>query len=427
MKEREGVMSLTLTSETLPADHKAAIRQMKRELRAQICDVQAVFDRLHAKIADRVAEIAALKKSGDPVWPVIPFADVKNGTLSEAQRAAVKRRGCAVIKGHFPREQALAWDNAMLDYLDRNHFDEVYKGPGDNFFGTLTASRPEIYPIYWSQAQMQARQSEEMAQVQSFLNRLWTFESNGKQWFNPDVSVIYPDRIRRRPPGTTSKGLGAHTDSGALERWLLPAYQQVFARVFDGNVDEYDPWNAAHRTDVEEYTVDNTTKCSVFRTFQGWTALSDMIPDQGLLHVVPIPEAMAYILLRPLLDDVPEDELCGVAPGRVLPISEKWHPLLIEALTSIPALEAGDSVWWHCDVIHSVAPVENQQGWGNVMYIPAAPMCEKNLAYAKKVKAALETGASPGDFPREDYETDWQDRFTLNDLNIHGKRALGMA
>lgn len=420
-------MSLTFTSETLPADHKAAIRQMKRELRAQIGDVQTVFDRLHAKIADRVAEIAALKKSGDPVWPVIPFADVKNGTLSEAQRAAVKRRGCAVIKGHFPREQALAWDNAMLDYLDRNHFDEVYKGPGDNFFGTLTASRPEIYPIYWSQAQMQARQSEEMAQVQSFLNRLWTFESNGKQWFNPDVSVIYPDRIRRRPPGTTSKGLGAHTDSGALERWLLPAYQQVFARVFDGNVDQYDPWNAAHRTDVEEYTVDNTTKCSVFRTFQGWTALSDMIPDQGLLHVVPIPEAMAYILLRPLLDDVPEDELCGVAPGRVLPISEKWHPLLIEALTSIPALEAGDSVWWHCDVIHSVAPVENQQGWGNVMYIPAAPMCEKNLAYAKKVKAALETGASPGDFPREDYETDWQDRFTLNDLNIHGKRALGMA
>ncbi|WP_395676478.1 DUF1479 domain-containing protein [Enterobacter sp.] len=419
-------MTLTFTSEILPADHKAAIRQMKRELRAQIGDVQAVFDKLSDKIATRVAEINALKNKGESVWPVIPFADVKNGQITDAQRDAVKRRGCAVIKGHFPREQTLAWDNSMLDYLDLNQFDDVYKGPGDNFFGTLTASRPEIYPIYWSQAQMQARQSEEMAQVQSFLNRLWTFESNGKQWFNPDVSVIYPDRIRRRPPGTTSKGLGAHTDSGALERWLLPAYQQVFARVFDGNVEKYDPWNAAHRTEVEEYTVDNTTKCSVFRTFQGWTALSDMIPGQGLLHVVPIPEAMAYILLRPLLDDVPEDELCGVAPGRVLPISEKWHPLLIEALTSIPALEAGDSVWWHCDVIHSVAPVEEQQGWGNVMYIPAAPMCEKNLAYAKKVKAALETGASPGDFPREDYETTWQDRFTVNDLNIHGKRALGM-
>ena len=384
-------MAVTHTSETLPADPKAAIRQIKRELRAQIGDVQTVFDRLTARIAARLEEIDALKASAQDVWPTIPFEAIARGQVTEAQRELIKRRGCAVIKGHFSRERALAWDNSMLDYLDRNHFDDVYRGPGDTFFGSLEASRPEIYPIYWSQAQMQARQS-----------------------------------IRRRPPGTTSKGLGAHTDSGALERWLLPAYQKVFADVFNGNIDAYDPWDAAHRTEVEEYTVDNTTKCSVFRTFQGWTALSDMIPDQGLLHVVPIPEAMAYVLLRPLLDDVPDDELCGVAPGKVLPISEKWHPLLIKALSSIPALNAGDSVWWHCDVIHSVAPVENQQGWGNVMYIPAAPMCEKNLAYAQKVKVALARGASPGDFPREDYEASWEGRFTLDDLNIHGKRALGM-
>ena len=417
---------MTFTYETLPTDAKTAIREMKAELRKQIGDVQQVFDKLSAKIEARVAEIDALKAQGLPVWPEVPYSDIAAGTVSEATRNEIKRRGCAVIKGHFPREQALAWDRAMLNYLDANHFDDVYKGPGDSFFGSLEASRPEIYPIYWSQAQMQARQSDNMAAVQSFLNRLWKSESNGKQWFDPDVSVIYPDRIRRRPPGTTSKGLGAHTDSGALERWLLPAYQRVFAHVFNGNFDDYDPWDAAHRTDVEEYTVDNTTKCSVFRTFQGWTALSDMLPGQGLLHVVPIPEAMAYVLLRPLLDDVPDDELCGVAPGKVLPVSEKWHPLLMKALTSIPAITAGDSVWWHCDVIHCVAPVDNQQGWGNVMYIPAAPMCEKNRAYAHKVKEALEKGISPGDFPREDYETNWQGRFTLEDLNVRGKRALGM-
>lgn len=417
---------MTFTYETLPTDAKSAIREMKAELRQQIGDVQQVFDKLSAKIEARVAEIDALKGQGLPVWPEVPYSDVAAGTVSEATRNEIKRRGCAVIKDHFPREQALAWDRAMLDYLDANHFDDVYKGPGDSFFGSLEASRPEIYPIYWSQAQMQARQSDNMAAVQSFLNRLWKSESNGRQWFDPDISVIYPDRVRRRPPGTTSKGLGAHTDSGALERWLLPAYQRVFAHVFNGNVDDYDPWDAAYRTDVEEYTVDNTTKCSVFRTFQGWTALSDMLPGQGLLHVVPIPEAMAYVLLRPLLDDVPDDELCGVAPGKVLPISEKWHPLLIKALTSIPAITAGDSVWWHCDVIHSVAPVNNQQGWGNVMYIPAAPMCEKNPAYAHNVRKALEKGASPGDFPREDYEANWDGRFTLDDLNIHGKRALGM-
>ena len=37
-------MAALPTHETLPADHKAAIRQMKQALRAQIGDVQAVFD-----------------------------------------------------------------------------------------------------------------------------------------------------------------------------------------------------------------------------------------------------------------------------------------------------------------------------------------------------------------------------------------------
>ena len=170
--------------------------------------MQAVFDRLTARIAARLEEIDALKASGqdvlanDPVRRYCPGPG--HGSPARAHQASRLRR----YQGPFSREQALAWDNAMLEYLDRNHFDDVYKGPGDTFFGSLEASRPEIYPIYWSQAQMQARQSDEMAAVQSFLNRLWTFNRDGKQWFDPDVSVIYPDRIRRRPPGTTSKGLG---------------------------------------------------------------------------------------------------------------------------------------------------------------------------------------------------------------------------
>lgn len=50
----------------------------------------------------------------------------------------------------------------------------------------------------------------------------------------------------------------------------------------------------------------------------------------------------------------------------------------------------------------------------------------ENRAYAHKVRKALEKGVSPGDFPREDYEANWEGRFTLEDLNVHGKRALGM-
>ena len=61
---------------------------------------------------------------------------------------------------------------------------------------------------------------------------------------------------------------------------------------------------------------------------QGWTALSDMDHDQGVLHTVPIPEAMGYLMLRPLLDDVPEDDMCGVTTNQTFPASERWHSLL---------------------------------------------------------------------------------------------------
>nr|WP_310616156.1 DUF1479 domain-containing protein [Pantoea cypripedii] len=420
-------MNTSFTSVTLPDDHKAKIRLMKQQLRAQIGDVEGLFLQVKAKITQAIAEAKEDEAQRGTAWPVVSWRDIAEKNISQEQIDFIKRRGCVVVKQNFARDEALAWDKAMLDYLELNDFDNLYRGPGDTFFGSLEASRPEIYPIYWSKSQMEARQSEGISLTQSFLNRLWKFNSGGVTWFDPDVSIIYPDRIRRRLPGTTSKGLGAHTDSGALERWLLPAYQQVFRNIFNNQFADYDPWDAAHRTEVDEYDVANTTKCSAFRTFQGWTALSDMETGQGLLHVVPVPEAMAYVLLRPLLSDVPEDELCGVAPGKVLPISQQWHPDLIAGLSSIPPLQAGDSVWWHCDVIHSVAPVESQQGWGNVMYIPAAPLCDKNLRYAEKVANALDFGISPPDFPREDYERDWQERFTTADLNAIGKRSLGLA
>jgi hypothetical protein len=94
---------------------------------------------------------------------------------------------------------------------------------------------------------------------------------------------------------------------------------------------------------------------------------------------------------------------------------------------SIPDVRAGDSVWWHCDIIHSVAPVQNQQGWGNVMYVPAAPWCPRNGRYAANVREALVTGSSPSDFPAEHYERTWTNRFQPHDLNDTGRRGLGLA
>ena len=60
------------------------------------------------------------------------------------------------------------------------------------------------------------------------------------------------------------------------------------------------------------------------------------------------------------------------------------------------------------------------------MYIPAAPWCARNAAYAESVRAAFRAGRSPSDFPDENYETDWTGRFTESDLNGIGRRSLGL-
>ena len=413
--------------ETVPEDLAAATREIKAALRARIeasgRTVAEVFAVVEEGVAARVAEIQAEKARGETVWPVIDYADIENGTVSAEQLAKLHRRGCLVVRGHFDRAQALAWDSDIVDYVEKNKFFENYAGPGDDFFGSV-GSKPEIYPIYWSKAQMQARQSDRMARVQAFLNSQWKSESDGVQWFDPGRDSLYPDRIRRRPPGADSNGLGAHCDPGTLDLWMTEAYQKAFRHLFDGTVEEYDPWDAAHRTSGPQYP--GSTMCSVFRTFQGWTALSDMDHDQGVLHTVPIPEAMAYLMLRPLLADVPEDDMCGVTTNQVFPANERWHPLLMQALTGIPDVKAGDSVWWHCDMIHSVAPVTDQKGWGNVMYVPAAPWCPRNEQYAVNVRESFVTGSSPSDFPEENYERGWSDRFGVDELNETGRRGLGL-
>jgi hypothetical protein len=413
--------------ETVPADLAQATRTIKAALRARIeasgRTVEEVFAVVEAKVAARVAEIETAKERGETVWPVIEFADIQNGTVSPEQLDQLRRRGCLVVRGHFERDQALAWDADIVDYVEKNEFFENYRGPGDDFFGSV-GSKPEIYPIYWSKAQMLARQSDRMARVQAFLNSQWKSESEGVTWFDPNRDSLYPDRIRRRPPGADSAGLGAHCDPGTLDLWMTEAYQQAFRHLFDGSVEEYDPWDAAHRTSGPQYP--GSTMCSAFRTFQGWTALSDMDHDQGVLHTVPIPEAMAYLMLRPLLSDVPEDDMCGVTTNQVFPATEQWHPLLMRALSGIPDVKAGDSVWWHCDMIHSVAPVQDQKGWGNVMYIPAAPWCDRNEVYSANVRKSFLSGSSPSDFPEENYESNWNGRFEFNELNGTGRRGLGL-
>ena len=56
----------------------------------------------------QVEQIAAEKARGEPVWPVIDYADIAAGTVAASEIARLRQRGCLVVRGHFARDQALA-------------------------------------------------------------------------------------------------------------------------------------------------------------------------------------------------------------------------------------------------------------------------------------------------------------------------------
>ncbi|MDO5059903.1 MAG: DUF1479 domain-containing protein [Neisseria sp.] len=407
----------------MPADVGATIRETKRKLKAALPDYRRVFEEVREHIAAQVAEIQAVRAAGGNPVPVLQADEMMAGNISEAQKAAIRKRGCVVVKGVFDRARAEQWNRDIGDYLENNRFEEALKNAAeDHYFGTLNEGKPQIYGVYWSKPQVEARQDARMREVQCFLNGLWQTESGGKQHFDPENIVSYADRVRRRPPKSKPLGLSPHVDSGTIERWLDDNFRYVYRHIFSGNWRDYNPFDGDGRTEVRE--IPSPANASVFRTFQGWTSLSPQRTRGGTLKLVPIADAMSYILLRALQDDVPEDDFCGAQPKRALGVFPQWHQLLLDAECPIPDMEAGDCVFWHCDVVHSVEAEHLGEFDSNVMYIGVAPRCAKNEAYLSGQWAAFVEGKSPPDFAPDDFETAFSGRATEADLTELGKAQL---
>jgi hypothetical protein len=119
--------------------------------------------------------------------------------------------------------------------------------------------------------------------------------------------------------------------------------------------------------------------------------------------------------------------LCGAKPARAFSLEAEWHQILLPALSPIPQVEPGDTAWWHTDVVHAVEDEHRGTGYSNVIYIAAAPWCDKNAAYVAKQKGAFLAGKSAPDFSAEDYEVDFEGRATPADLTELGKKQMGLA
>jgi hypothetical protein len=359
--------------------------------------------------------------------------------------AAIKRIkacGTAVVTDVVPHAQAQKWLREVEEYVTAN---PQVKG--------FPAEDKQVFEVYWSKPQLEARSHPRSVAVQKALLGLFAPSLAAA----PDTKVsltqplTYCDRLRVRHPGDARFALGPHMDGGSVERWEDPMYRSVYERILAGKWDEYDAFEIEHRVRANQNLYEGPGACGVFRAFQGWTSLSSTGPGEGTLRVYPfLKEMTAYTLLRPLFKErspraalthdqylSPENwELDMSTPafpnapcGRAQEFSDASHPHLQvgRSVVSIPRVEPGDQAWWHADVIHAVEPEHRGKGPSAVMYIPAVPLTELNARYVRDQRAAFEARIPPPDFPGGEGETTFTGTGTPSDLvSTDARRSMGL-
>ena len=400
------------------------IKEEKKILRSKSKNYRENFSKIENFIEKEIVQIENSKKSAENIIPEINFKDLSDN-LYEFKNE-LKKRGCVIIRDVFDDTLMHQMNKDLESYIEENNYyeDQKKKADIDKYFSDLQSGKPQIFGLYWSKTQVNIRQSNELDIVKKWLNKLWINEHDGETIFDPNHELVYADRVRRREPGDKTLGLSPHCDAGSVERWVDKGYQGVYEKIFSDNFSEYDPFNAAYRNTTQE--IESPAVSHVFRTFQGWVALTEQGPGDGTLQLIPLAKSMAFILTRALLDDVDENDLCGSKPARALSVNSKYHSLLLRGLVSIPKMNAGDTVWWHPDVVHGVEDHHTGKGYSNVAYVGSTPHCKKNLAYAKKQSIKFLEGKSPPDFAPEDYEVNYKNRADISDLTPLGKKQLAL-
>ena len=400
------------------------IEKLKSKLKDYSKDYKENFNKIEKYIKSEIEEILKLKASKKSIIPEISFNQISNRNTQIVE--SIKKRGCVIIRDVFENLTIERLNNDLEKYIEENNYydDQKKKSGLDKYFSDLKSSKPQIMGLYWSKAQMEIRHSENMLKVKNWLNNLWIYKNDEYEVFDPNKELSYADRVRRREPGDNTLGLSPHCDAGSVERWSDDYYQKIYKDIFSDNFLKFNPFDAKYRDKTTEF--ESPAVAHVFRTFQGWTALTEQGPNDGTLQLIPIAKAMAYILTRALLDDVPKDELCGSKLGKALSVNKEYHSLLLEGLISIPNMKPGDTVWWHPDVVHAVEDKHLGKNYSNVVYVGSTPYCKKNLDYVRKQAKKFLKGESPPDFAAEDFETNYKGRIKIENLTPLAKKQLAI-
>ncbi|KAI3611953.1 duf1479 domain protein [Moniliophthora roreri] len=360
-----------------------------------------------------------ISRLGSEAIPRVPYEDISKG-LSSEQVARVKDAGVVVITGAVPKEEALAWKKSIQDYAAANK-ERVRGFPADNI---------QVYEFYNTIAQTKARTHP---------------ASNPDSEVSLETPISYFDRLRIRLPGDTMFTLGPHCDGGSIERWEDPTYRTCFKNILEGNWRAHDPFDATPRIHAKQDLYNAPNQCSIFRPWQGWLSMSRTGPGEGTLRVFPsLTLSTAYAILRPFFRpkstsstsmkaedwelDLDGTNFPGSGMGKGQEFNEKTHPhlKLDKTMTSVPRVEPGDQVYWHCDGIHAVENVHRGKGDSSVMYIPATPLTTYNAHYLRHQRENFVAGKPAPDFPGGEGESKMTGRGKENHIITRlGRQAYG--
>ena len=314
----------------------------------------------------------------------------------------VRQKGVLIVRNTIPRNLIHSWSSDLLQYLYNNQAKE---------------NNQTAYDIYWSKAQVAARQHPHMFKLQKALMKLWHTNEESEVDVNLDKPVMIADRLRiPRFKGNDNSTLDKtpRFEAGGISRWADATFRQVYRHILEGSWKDFDPFEVDYRLESNN---------PYFSAFQGILSMSSSEPIESLRVLPLLKETIAYVMLRPFAPDVPLNLFPGTFPAR-FHVTENWHTPLYNALVSIPPLGPGDTVWLHPDLIYG-GSTQN-----SVLYIPIGPDCPINRHYLRKIRHAFVLGTTPpvsnDILVIEDYEVDFKNRATLEDLSDLGLSTFGL-
>ncbi|TFK74767.1 DUF1479-domain-containing protein [Pluteus cervinus] len=428
-KEEGSISSIftSLTGETNEVKLPPRFSDLKKDIWTE--GMEQSWREVLSELGQTTEEVAA---RGSEIVPRISFHDLQS--LSFDQITRIKEVGSVIVTGGVPTEEALGWKQAIREYASANS-DRVRGFPEDNI---------QVFEMYNSKSQTRARIHPSLMATQQFMLSLW-HKSDPSTEIDLSTPIAYFDRLRIRQPGDAKFTLGPHIDGGSVERWEDPGFRSCFKEIFAGGSRWrlHDPFDASPRIHAKQDLYNTPNQCSIFRPWQGWTSMSSTGPNEGTLRVLPFLKlSTAYIMLRPFFrpksststsleaDDWVLDLEATSFPGsqirKTQELNDKTHPhlRLDKTMVSIPRVEPGDQVFWHCDVVHAVEAQHKGLSDSSVLYIPAVPLTLHNAVYLRDQRINFLSGLPAPDFPGGEGESKFVGRATAEDVSTPEGRAL---